>query len=66
MISESEADQLQPLRIRIVSAGEGDSLLGLVAQSGFSDHGMQRFTVLNDLDGETAIEPGRIVKLVGE
>jgi len=64
MISENEADQLQPLRIRIVSAGEGDSLADLAAQGSFTDHAVRRFSVLNDLDGHTAIEPGRIVKLV--
>jgi predicted Zn-dependent protease len=64
MISDNEADQLQPLRIRIVSAGEGDSLIDLASQSGFTDHAVRRFSVLNDLDGQTAIEPGRIVKLV--
>ncbi len=64
MISESEADQLQPLRIRIASVGESDSLFGLASQGGFTDHAVRRFSVLNDLDGQTAIEPGRIVKLV--
>jgi len=63
-ISESEADQLQPLRIRIASVGESDSLFGLASQGGFTDHAVRRFSVLNDLDGQTVIEPGRIVKLV--
>jgi predicted Zn-dependent protease len=64
MIGEEEAARLQPLRIRIMSAGKSDSLSGLASQSGFTDHAVRRFSVLNDLDGETAIEPGRIVKLV--
>ena len=66
MIGETEAEQLQPLRIRIVSASESDSLFGLASQSGFTDHAVKRFSVLNDLDGQTTIEPGRIVKLVRE
>ena len=63
-ISEADADQLQPLRIRIASVGESDSLFGLASQGGFTDHAVRRFSVLNDLDGQTVIEPGRIVKLV--
>ncbi|MBE9555539.1 MAG: M48 family metalloprotease [Proteobacteria bacterium] len=64
MIDEKEAAQLQPLRIRIVSAGKNDSLSDLASQSSFTDHAVRRFSVLNDLDGQTTIEPGRIVKLV--
>lgn len=64
MIGEKEAAQLQPLRIRIVSAGKSDTLSGLASQCGFTDHAVRRFSVLNDLDGQTAIEPGHIVKLV--
>lgn len=64
MIGEIEADQLQPLRIRIVSASESDSLFSLASQSDFTDHAVKRFSVLNDLNGQTTIEPGRIVKLV--
>ena len=64
MIDEKEAAQLQPLRIRIVSAGKNDSLSDLASQSGFTDYAVRRFSVLNDLDGQTTIKPGRIVKLV--
>ena len=64
MIGEAEAEQLQPFRIRIVSAGRNDSLFGLAAQSGFTDHAVKRFAVINDLDPGSSIEPGRIVKLV--
>lgn len=64
MVGEKEAAQLQPLRIRIVSAGKSDTLSGLASQCGFTDHAVRRFSVLNDLDGQTAIEPGHIVKLV--
>lgn len=63
-IDYEEAARMQPLRIRIVSAGQTDSVNDLVLLSAFSDHAMRRFLVLNDLDGQTAIEPGRIVKLV--
>ena len=64
MIDEIEAGQMQPLRIRIISAGENDSVNGLASQSGFTDHAVRRFSILNDLDGQAAIEPGRIVKTV--
>jgi predicted Zn-dependent protease len=64
MIGEAEAEQLQPLRIRIVSAGRTDSLSGLASQSDFTDHAVKRFAVINDLDPGSSIEPGRIVKLV--
>ena len=64
MIGETEAEQLQPLHIRIVSAGRTDSLSGLASQSDFTDHAVKRFAVINDLDPGSSIEPGRIVKLV--
>jgi predicted Zn-dependent protease len=63
-IGEAEAEKLQPLRIRIVSAGNTDSLFNLASQSGFTDHAVKRFAVINDLDPGASIEPGRIVKLI--
>lgn len=65
-ISEIEAAQLQPLRIRIIRAGQDDTLFRLASQSGFADHAIKRFAVLNDLEPGAAIEPGRIVKMVKE
>ncbi len=64
MMDAEEAAGLQPLRIRIVSAGRDDSLFGLASQSDFADHSVQRFAVMNDLDPRAAIEPGRIIKTV--
>ena len=64
MIDEIEAGQMQPLRIRIISAGENDSVNSLASLCGFTDYAVRRFSVLNDLDQETVIEPGRIVKTV--
>lgn len=65
-IDELEAETLQPLRIRITSAAPGETLTDLAAQSGFTDHAARRLAVLNDLDAQADIEPGRILKTVGE
>jgi predicted Zn-dependent protease len=64
MIDAVEADQWQPLRIRIVSVGSNDSLESLASRSGFADHAVRRFTVLNALNPDVVLEPGRIVKTV--
>lgn len=66
MIDEQEAERLQPLRIRIVSAGPDDSVFSLAAQSGFADNAIRRFAVLNDLDPDAEIEQGQILKMVQE
>jgi predicted Zn-dependent protease len=65
-IGEIEAEQLQPLRIRIATASPGDSVSQLAAQNDFPDNAVRRFAVLNDLDPHSEIEAGRILKMVRE
>ena len=66
MIGKAEAERMQPLRIRIVSVGRDDTLASLASRSGFTDHAVKRFAILNALDPDSAVEPGRIVKTVGQ
>jgi predicted Zn-dependent protease len=66
MIDEEEAERLQPLRIRIISTDSEDNIFSLAAQSGFPDNAIRRFAVLNDLEPDSSIEPGHIVKMVAE
>lgn len=65
-VGAAEAAQLQSLRIRIVRAGNDDTVIRMASKSGFTDHAVKRFAILNDLEPGGAIEPGRILKMVGE
>lgn len=65
-VGPAEAARLQSLRIRIVRAGNDDTVIQLASESGFTDHAAERFAILNDLEPGGAIEPGRIVKMVRE
>lgn len=66
MIGKAEAERMLPLRIRIVSAGRDDNLASLASRSGFTDNAVKRFAILNALDPDSVIEPGRLLKTVGQ
>ncbi len=63
-LSEEEAAQQRPLRLRIVTAGVGSSMADLARQSDFPDNARARLAVMNGLGVDAPVEPGRIVKLV--
>lgn len=62
-LSGDEADALQPQRIRVVTASDGDSVESLAAQTTFGDDAAARLSVLNGLEG-SEVPAGRLVKLV--
>ena len=50
--------------VRIVAARPGDTVETLAARMAYPDRRVERFAVLNSLDPEAPLRPGRLVKLV--
>jgi predicted Zn-dependent protease len=65
-LSQSEAAALKPLRIRIVTAGPGDSVSSLASRMAFSDFREERFRVLNALGTSGQVMAGQRYKIVTE
>jgi predicted Zn-dependent protease len=63
-LSEAEAAELEPRRIRLYTVQQGDTQEGLARRLPYDDLPLRRFQVLNDLDPGEPLEPGRVVKLV--
>ncbi|MCP1200183.1 M48 family metalloprotease [Notoacmeibacter sp. MSK16QG-6] len=66
VLSKSERAGLKPLRIKIVTAGSGDTVKSLAAQMAPIERKEQLFLVLNGLDARDAIKAGQKFKLVVE
>lgn len=63
-ISASEAAQVIPRVIDVVTVGRGDTVQSLAARMAYSDAREQRFRVLNGLTAGQTVTPGQKVKLV--
>ncbi len=63
-ISASEASQVIPRRIDVVTVGRGDSVQSLSRRMAYSDAQEARFRVLNALGSGEGVRPGQKVKLV--
>ena len=63
-ISASEAGEVVPLRIDVVTVQRGDTISGLARRMAFSDNQEARFRVLNGLGNTNALRAGEKVKLV--
>lgn len=63
-ISSSEAAQVIPRAIDIVTAGRSDSVQTLSRRMAYTDSQEQRFRVLNGLFGDAQVVPGRQYKIV--
>lgn len=64
-IGEAEAGAVKPLRIRIVSVGEGDTIERLIGRMG-TDRKEERFRILNGLGPSDRPRTGDRVKIVTE
>ena len=65
-LTDAEARELKPQRIRVVTVAAGDTVESLARRMAIEDHQVERFRVLNGLaEGET-VRPGQRVKLVAE
>ncbi len=65
-LSEAEARALRPLRVRIHRVGQGDTAASLARRMAFDEFRLERFQVLNGLDANTPLAPGRKVKIITE
>jgi len=63
-ISASEAAQVVPRRVEVVTAGSRDTVATLAARMAYTDAQEQRFRVLNGLLGNEAVVPGQRYKIV--
>ncbi len=64
LLSAAEKQALQPLRVRIITAGPGDTLGTLSARMFGVDRKLELFRVLNGLPAGATIPPGARVKIV--
>jgi predicted Zn-dependent protease len=60
-----ESEQVRPLRMKIVTVGNGDTVEKL-AHRMRTDHALERFRVINGLGPHDRLKPGEKVKVVVE
>ena len=65
-MSLKEAEQVRPLRLKIVTVGPHDSVHSLARRMDVSDHKLERFRVINGLGPKNRVKAGEVVKLVVE
>jgi len=63
-LSNSEAAQVVPRRIEVVTAGRGDTVQTLASRMAYSDAQQERFRVLNGLSAGDQVVPGQMYKIV--
>jgi predicted Zn-dependent protease len=63
-LGAAEAARLRPYRLRLHRVRPGDTPARIARRLPFEDHRLDRFLVLNGLDGKAALAPGRTVKVV--
>lgn len=63
-ITAQEAGEVRPRVIEVVTVKSGDTLRSLAARMAYTDAQLERFLVLNGLQGEETLAPGRKVKIV--
>jgi predicted Zn-dependent protease len=63
-LSRAEAADLEPRRLRLHTVRAGESVEGLARRLPYDDLRLERFRVLNALDANVRLAPGRVVKLV--
>ncbi|MFS8036498.1 M48 family metalloprotease [Xanthobacter sp. AM11] len=65
-VSSGEAETVKPLRLRIVSAGLGDTVDKLVQRMQVPDRPMERFLILNGLEPGAKLKYGEKLKIIAE
>jgi len=63
-INASEAAQVIPRRIDVVTAGQGDSVQSLAGRMAFGNAQVERFRVLNGMTASAQVVPGQRYKIV--
>ena len=65
-LSQRQAANLRPLRLRVVEVAPADTVESLAARMPFNDFRAERFRVLNGLGPGERLGPGQLVKIVTE
>ena len=65
-MSLAETSSAKPLRLKIVTVAEGDTVERLAARMAIHDRAVERFRVLNGLAAGDRLQPGDTVKIVSE
>ena len=65
-LSQRQAANLRPLRLRVVEVAPGDTVESLAARMPFNDFRSERFRVLNGLRPGDRLRAGQLVKIVTE
>ena len=65
-LSQRQAANLRPLRLRVVEVAPADTVESLAARMPFNDFRTERFRVLNGLSAGERLQPGQLVKIVSE
>jgi predicted Zn-dependent protease len=65
-MSIAESKAARPLRLRILTVGNGDTVEQLASRMAVSDRKVERFRILNGLGPGARLKPGDMVKIVVE
>jgi len=65
-MSLAETSSAKPLRIRIVTVGEDDTVEKIAARMSIHDRAVERFRILNGMTATDRVKPGDQVKIVTE
>ncbi len=65
-LSDSDAAELKPRRLRIHQVQPGETVSGIAARMPFGEENLRRFLVLNGLDQNATLDAGQSVKIVSE
>ncbi len=65
-VANDEAENVKPLRIRMVSVGIGDTVEKMAGRMQTPDRPLDRFLILNGLDRDSKLKYGEKVKIVTE
>jgi predicted Zn-dependent protease len=65
-MSIAESKAARPLRLRVVTVGNGDTVEQLASRMAVSDRKLERFRILNGLEAGAHLNPGDLVKIVVE
>jgi predicted Zn-dependent protease len=65
-MSLAETSSAKPLRIRIITVGEDDTVEKIAARMSIHDRAVERFRILNGLTATDKVKPGDQVKVVTE
>jgi predicted Zn-dependent protease len=65
-MSIAESKAARPLRLRLATVGNGDTVEQLASRMAVADHKLERFRILNGLEAGDRLNPGDLAKIVVE